>query len=68
MAEEKVLFVKSAVKDFIKAQDCNTSSTLISANEENGNIALNDLIKDALKKACDRAKKNGRKTVYDRDL
>ncbi|MFX0099077.1 MAG: DUF1931 domain-containing protein [Candidatus Hodarchaeota archaeon] len=59
---EKTLFVKSAIKDLIKGQGCKTSSDVV----EKG--ALNDVLKDLIVKACERAKANKRTTVYPRDL
>ncbi|MHA1792174.1 MAG: hypothetical protein ACTSVI_05980 [Promethearchaeota archaeon] len=60
--EEKSLVVKSAVKEFIKAQGCKTSSEIIDKG------ALNDALKALLKRACERAVQNKRTTIYARDL
>ncbi|MHA1372486.1 MAG: DUF1931 domain-containing protein [Promethearchaeota archaeon] len=60
--KEKALFVKSAVKELIKSQGCKSSSDIINGD------ALNNVIKDILIKACNRAKENKRSTVYPRDL
>ena len=66
MAEEKkgseALFVKSKVREYIKAKGCNTSGDLIDGP------ALNDAIISILDKAIARAKANGRKTVQEKDL
>ncbi len=53
MAE--ILVVASKVKDAIKAGGCNTAGD---APE-----ALSGLVDAMIKKACERAKENGRKTV-----
>ncbi len=65
MAEKKEvepLFVKSKVREYIKAKDCNTSGDLIDG------ASLNNAIIEVLDKAIARAKANGRKTVQDKDL
>ncbi len=65
MAEKKgvePLFVKSKVRDYIKAKGCNTSGDLIDG------ACLNNAIIEVLDKAIERAKANGRKTVQDKDL
>ncbi len=62
MADEKPLFVKSAIKDLIKSQKCKTSSDVV----EKG--ALNKAIKKMVVRACERAQENKRTTVYPRDL
>lgn len=54
-------FVKTnKVKEYIRSKDKSMSSNFI---EE-----LNTLIEKEIEKACNRAKANSRKTVYDRDL
>lgn len=67
MAEEKkagpeVLFVKSKVREYIKAKECNTSGDLVDGD------ALNKVIIEILEKAIARAKGNNRKTVQEKDL
>lgn len=59
---EKTLFVKSHVRDFIKEQNINTGGEILDGDR------LNNHIKSYLKKAVQRAKANGRKTLYERDL
>ena len=61
-AEEKTLFVKSAIKELIKSQEMKTSSELL----EEG--TLNAKIKEIIVRACERAKENKRSTVYSRDV
>lgn len=56
------LFVKSKVREFIKAKDCNTSAGVLDGEVLNGYIMW------MLDKAVERAKANGRKTVKARDL
>ena len=56
------LFLKSKIKEYIKAKGCNTSGDLIDGP------ALNDAIIDILDKAISRAKANNRKTVKEKDL
>lgn len=56
------LFVKSKVREFIKARECNTSSGVLDGDD------LNNIIKNLLDKAINRAKKNNRKTVKSRDF
>ncbi|MHA1489534.1 MAG: hypothetical protein ACTSRI_07755 [Promethearchaeota archaeon] len=56
------LFVKSKVREYIKGNDCNTSSGVLDGDTFNG------LIMEILDKAISRAKGNGRKTVKARDL
>ncbi|MHA1684117.1 MAG: hypothetical protein ACTSUE_24470 [Promethearchaeota archaeon] len=60
--EEKILIVKSAVKELIKSQECKTSSDLLEPD------ALNAVVKEIIIKACERTKANKRTTVYPRDL
>jgi histone H3/H4 len=60
--ESKYLFVKSAVKEVIKAQNCKTSKELLEDN------ALNDMVRAILVKACQRARENGRTIVFPRDI
>ena len=62
MANVETLFVKSKVREHIKANNLNTSSGVLDGE------ALNKLIVWILDKACERAKGNGRKTVKARDL
>jgi len=61
---EKVdaLFVKSKVKEYIKAAGCNTAGDLVDGD------ALNNVITGILDAAIGRAKANGRKTVQAKDL
>ena len=61
---EKVepLFVKSKVREYIKAKECNTSSGVLDGD------ALNNIIKEMLDNAVKRATANNRKTVKARDL
>ncbi|MBD3187569.1 DUF1931 domain-containing protein [Candidatus Bathyarchaeota archaeon] len=61
-SQEKILIVKSAVKELIKSQECKTSSDLLKPD------ALNAEVKEIVIKACKRAKANKRTTVYPRDL
>jgi hypothetical protein len=63
-AENKVeaLFVKSKVREYIKAKDMNTSSGILDGS------SLNDMITCMLDEAVKRAQANGRKTVKARDL
>jgi len=61
-AQVDALFVKSKIREYIKAKDCNTSGDLIDGN------SLNDAIIEILDKAIARAKANGRKTVQEKDL
>ena len=56
------LFVKSKVRDYIKKNDCNTSSAILDGG------GLNELIISILDKAIARAKGNGRKTVQEKDI
>jgi len=56
------LFVKSKVREFIKAKDCNTSSGVLDGD------SLNAIIMSILDKAVRRAQGNNRKTVKARDL
>ena len=60
--ESKFLFVKSAVKEVIKTQNCKTSKELLEDN------ALNEMIRSILVKACQRARENGRTIVFPRDI
>ena len=53
MAE--VLVVGSKVKEAIKKHDCNTAGDAVEA--------LSEVVAEQIKKACERAKANGRKTV-----
>ena len=56
------LFVKSKVREFIKGNECNTSSGVLDG------ATLNNIIQTILDKAVARAKGNNRKTVKARDL
>ena len=58
----EALFVKSKVREYIKAKDMNTSSGILDGN------SLNDMITWMLDRAVMRAQANGRKTVKARDL
>lgn len=58
MAE--VLVIASKVKDAIKAGDCNTAGDAVDA--------LSAVVEGLVKRACERAKANGRKTVRAEDL
>jgi len=62
MAKTDPLFVKSKVREFIKAKGCNTSSGVLDGD------TLNAIIMGILDKAIRRAKGNNRKTVKARDL
>jgi len=56
------LFVKSKVREYIKGNECNTSSGVLDGETFNG------IIMEILDAAIARAKANGRKTVKARDL
>jgi len=56
------LYVKSKIREYIKAKDCNTSSGVLDGD------TLNGIIMGLLDKAVARAKGNNRKTVKARDL
>jgi len=56
------LFVKSKVREYIKGNDCNTSSGVLDGD------TFNEIIMSILDKAIRRAKGNNRKTVKARDL
>ncbi len=60
--EKETLFVKSKIKEYLKARECNTSSELVDGD------ALNTIIKAVLDRAIARAQGNGRKTVQSKDL
>jgi hypothetical protein len=62
MAKVDPLFVKSKVREYIKAHECNTSSGVLDGDTFNG------IIMSILDKAIGRAKGNNRKTVKARDL
>jgi histone H3/H4 len=56
------LFVKSKVREYIKGNECNTSSGVLDGD------TFNEIIMSILDKAIRRAKGNNRKTVKARDL
>jgi len=56
------LYVKSKIREYIKAKECNTSSGVLDGE------TLNGIIMGILDKAIARAKGNNRKTVKARDL
>jgi len=56
------LFVKSKVREYIKGNECNTSSGVLDGE------TFNEIIMSILDKAIRRAKGNNRKTVKARDL
>lgn len=56
----EVLVVGSKVKDAIKDQGCNTAGDAVDA--------LSKVVEALVKKAADRAKANGRKTVRPEDF
>jgi histone H3/H4 len=56
------LYVKSKVREYIKAKDCNTSSGVLDGD------TFNAIIIKIIDNAIRRAKANGRKTVKARDL
>lgn len=56
------LFVKSKVREYIKGNECNTSSGVLDGD------AFNGIIMEILDNAIRRAKANNRKTVKARDL
>jgi len=62
MAKVEPLYVKSKVREYIKAKECNTSSGVLDGDTFNGIIIK--IIDNAIR----RAKANGRKTVKARDL
>ena len=62
MGKVDTLFVKSKVREHIKANNLNTSSGVLDGD------TLNNLIVAILDKACKRSNANGRKTVKARDL
>ena len=61
-AKSEPLFVKSKVREYIKAHECNTSAGVLDGD------TLNEIIQSILDKSIARAKGNGRKTVKARDL
>jgi len=61
-AKTEPLFVKSKVREYIKAKGCNTSSGVLDGD------AFNGIIMGMLDKAVHRAQANNRKTVKARDL
>jgi len=62
MAKVEPLYVKSKVREYIKAKECNTSSGVLDGDIFNGIIIK--IVDNAIR----RAKANGRKTVKARDL
>ena len=62
MVKVDPLFVKSKVREYIKAHECNTSSGVLDGD------TFNKIIMSILDKAIGRAKGNNRKTVKARDL
>ena len=62
MAKVEPLYVKSKVREYIKAKDCNTSSGVLDGD------VFNSIIIKILDHGIRRAKANGRKTVKARDL
>ncbi len=56
------LFVKSKVREYIKGNECNTSSGVLDGE------VFNKIIMSILDKAVRRSKGNNRKTVKARDL
>ncbi len=62
MAKVEPLYVKSKVREYIKAKDCNTSSGVLDGD------TFNAIIIKIIDNAIRRAKANGRKTVKARDL
>ena len=56
----EILVVGSKVKDAIKSQGCNTAGDAVEA--------LSKVVEMHIKRAADRAKANGRKTLQARDL
>ncbi len=62
MAKVDPLFVKSKVREYIKGNECNTSSGVLDGE------TFNEIIMSILDKAIGRAKGNNRKTVKARDL
>jgi len=61
-AKIEPLYVKSKVREYIKGNECNTSSGVLDGDTFNG------IIIEMLDKAIGRAKANNRKTVKARDL
>ena len=61
-AKVEPLYVKSKVREFIKSNDCNTSSGVLDGD------TFNKIIIEMLDRAIARAKANNRKTVKERDL
>ena len=59
-ASGETLVVKSKMKEYIKAQECNSAGGLAEA--------LTPIIQRILDKAVERAQANGRKTVMDKDI
>lgn len=58
----EALFVKSKIRDYIKAKKCNTGSDVVDGD------VLNKRIIEILDRAIERAKANKRKTVQEKDL
>lgn len=59
-APKEMLIVGTKVKNYIKSKDVMSSSDVLEA--------LNEVVYDALDKAVERAKANGRKTVQGKDV
>jgi len=62
MSKVEPLYVKSKVREYIKAKDCNTSSGVLDGDKFNG------IITKILDNAIRRAQANGRKTIKARDI
>lgn len=60
--KQNTLFVKSAIRGYIKESGCNTATDVTETD------ALNEIIIEVLDSAIKRAKANNRKTVLVRDL
>ena len=59
---DKFLYVKNSVLEYVHSKDMNCSGKI------NKGFKLNDIIKQILDDAIERAKKNFRKTVMAKDL
>jgi len=62
--KEDPLYVKSKVRDYLKTKDVNISGELIDGKDG----VLNAKIKNILDDAVGRARGNGRKTLFEKDL